>query len=136
MGYGQVFYQEAPTYYASDDILAEKTKAAEAVTTTPEKLVSIQRMTVINPTATLRTRLSVMIGAAHNGYVQVYKNGVAVGTQRGPLVIGGNPHLFDEDITFTNIQAQDTIELWGWSGSAGDITVNYFRVCGVETRWL
>jgi len=63
-------------------------------------------------------------------YAQIYKNGVAVGTERVVVAIGetgGDSKTFVEDLQFTN---GDTIELWyHWFGPT-DTYVSNLRIYG------
>ena len=65
---------------------------------------------------------------------QIYRNGIAVGTEQSTV----NPvyTTFTEDINTTNWKLGDTIELWTRRVLAGrDVYVKNFKICGLGSQW-
>jgi len=99
------------SFVQSDDLLFSTTASTVSKTSaTPVKFID-----VTSPVdGALRIKWQGAIGYDEVGYMRVYVNGTAVGTQK-TLATGGNPTQMTDDIS--GIKKGDKIEIYGWSAA-------------------
>lgn len=101
-----------------------RTRTAGTYTKTKEILVPAG-ITITGATVTFDQRLSA--GAAANTYSKIYKNGVAIGTER--TTASGSFVSYSEDFTALNLVANDLLQLYVYNTGSGPITeVRNFRL--------
>lgn len=79
----------------------------------------------------LRVKFDIGSGAGTT-YGKIYKNGIAVGTEKSKA---GASATQTDDITFTDLKANDVIELWTYNNANNGTCAN-FRLYGTETIFV
>ena len=92
------------------------------------------RVKAIYPQTSFRVEYNVTVGAAHTTQFNIYRNGVAIGTDTGLLSPG--VYTFNQDFTFVDFAVSDEIQIWGRSNVLLTSSVNYLRVKGLETDFI
>lgn len=128
----------ARTYYPSDDIIvsSDSSQSQNAAVPTWAKLKQITIGADIGFYSYLRYKFHLSSGVGGTVvHGQIYRNGVAVGTDQSTALVLGIDTT--EDINTTGWMIGDTIELWAESGAAWcAATVTNFRLCGVSSEFV
>ena len=114
---------------ASDNLRASNDAVASITSSSYTKLKSI---TVPKHyySAILRVKFDMaeIPAGGPTAYGQVYKNGVAIGTEQSTT--SGTYVTFSEDIDFGELNEGDTIELWAKDDAGNTAMVEHFRIYG------
>ncbi|MBE3126981.1 MAG: hypothetical protein IMZ56_01680 [Candidatus Atribacteria bacterium] len=100
------------------------------------KVKTIQLMTQIVGSSKFRFLFSLNAADGGNGYGQIYRNGVAVGTEQ--TVVGGAGYdIKTEDINTTNWIAGDYLDLWTRMDTAFGrrIFCKDFKICATGSEF-
>jgi hypothetical protein len=115
-----------PAFTPGDNILCN-VPSASYTGSTPTKRRTIK---ILNVGGTFRVKflLCTENGSYTTAYAQIYKNGVAYGTQRSTA--SGQNVAFSEDLTFA---ANDEVQLYTWNSGAYHVNVQDFQVCVAQS---
>lgn len=135
MGYvnAQLFLN---AYTPSDTILASNDAQQSTAVTVYTKLKEIK---LVQPTySDGRFRFVFDLKQNNNhapgSYATIYKNGVAIGTERNESA--GNWATFTEDINIGSWTVGDTIELWAHTQALHAVYVRNFRIEGAGSPFI
>lgn len=123
-------------YTPSDTILVSNNLEVADDTQTWVKLKEIKLESMCYPESRFRFAFDQhRTSGGTNVYARIYKNGVAIGSQQTA------PDAWitrTEDIDIGNWLQEDTIELWGTSGTTAGkfIYLRNFRICGAGSEFI
>jgi hypothetical protein len=134
MGYaGQV--QGPKTYYPSDAVIAEDATTTMVTTAAYAKFKSLILVAHIGSSSKFRFYFEMIepAGPGNSVYGQIYRNGIAVGTEQVlSLAVWTG---YTEDINTTNWTIGDTVELWCKYVNFNFPYCRNFRLEGVGSEW-
>ena len=134
MGYAKTLEIE-PSFAISADVL-HSNDAEKAVTGgTYAKRKEIELIKTPYPIGSLRISFAVYNLGATDVKCKIYRNGVAIGTER--TSVNDVWTTYEEDFDFTDLSTEDTFELWGYNTAGGILgKVREFRLLGIETGFV
>ena len=123
MGYSKTV--ELPNAYtASDTVLISNPASVDKSGDTYQLAKSVQVIQDVYPVSTLRVKWNIVF-ISGNEFSRVYKNGVPVGVEKA------NDGDKSDDISLTDFQINDTIEIWIKTNLvAGSLRCRNMTVCG------
>jgi len=90
----------------------------------------VKTITLAYAIAQCRIKFDMNASTGVTGYARIYKNGVAIGTERS--TISSSMVTFTEDFAALNAVKNDTIELWAYRTGANFANVQNFRLYFTE----
>lgn len=128
------------TYTPSDDVIVNSLRSLHGTEgqATYEPIKYIYVGSDIGATSLFRFKFKLFRGAtACTAYGKIYRNGVAIGTERSTAATTPGDE-FTEDIVSTTWRVGDRIELWTHvqAGAGKEAYCSEFRICGVGSEFI
>jgi hypothetical protein len=135
---GYTYIPQVQEGYVLSDILMGQSDGQTNVASDVYKLgKSILRLAEIYPKSQLRIKFDMFVTGS-TGYGKIYFNGSPIGTERSTNLLTWT--TYSEDISFTNIKALDTIELWGYNtgyiGFGNVVGFRNFRIYANDVHFV
>lgn len=123
------------TYIPSDDIIAANDDIKAVPSGGTWNMVKEIRLdATVSPYSLFRFKFSGAETGGGANKAQIYRNGVAVGTESPNFPGGGGYTEYTEDIAISDWQIGDLVQLYAYATNAG-CNVKNFRICGIGSDW-
>lgn len=117
-------------YIASNDLLeSADTEKNTATETTPKWIKEIEIIERIIDESEFRIKFDLKGDNVNDAHAQIYKNDIAIGTQRTRS--NNTYNTYSEDLS--GFERGDKVQLYYWHDVGGSVWIRNFRIYGIQS---